>query len=97
MRSLRLLGAAEVAASLLSPALSTQAAEVRTPCVPPQGTTLVEFQSAGNMLRGFIDLPESRDKHPAILIVHGGVDTDVTVDPYYEEMRRGSGPQELLP
>ena len=40
------------------------------------------------MLRGFIDLPENREKHPAILIVHGGVDTDVTVDPYYEEMRR---------
>jgi alpha-beta hydrolase superfamily lysophospholipase len=52
-----------------------------------QGTTLVEFQSSGNTLRGFIDLPESTDKHPAILIVHGGVDTDVTVDPYYQEMR----------
>jgi uncharacterized protein len=73
---------------LLTPLLATQAADVRTPCVPPDNTTLVEFQSGGNTLRGFIDLPKRPGRHPAILIVHGGADSDVTVNPYHDEMRR---------
>jgi alpha/beta superfamily hydrolase len=61
----------------------------RTRCVPPAGTTLVEFQSGANVLRGFIDLPQRIGRHPAILIIHGARPTDVTDDnDYYTELRK---------
>jgi uncharacterized protein len=60
-----------------------------TRCVPPAGTTLVEFQSGANLLRGFIDLPQRIGKHPAILIIHGARPTDVTEGTdYYTELRK---------
>lgn len=65
------------------------APEARKPCVAPDGATLIEFRSDANVLRGFIDLPRRTGKHPAIMIVHGGADTDVTaVSPYWDELRR---------
>lgn len=79
---------AAAAGILLSPVFAVHAADVRTPCAPPANTIPIDFQSGGNELRGFIDFPEGSDRHPAILIVHGGGDTDVTVDTYYDEMRR---------
>jgi hypothetical protein len=64
----------------------------RTPCVPPAGTTLVEFRSGTNILRGFIDLPQRAGKHPAILIIHGAAPTDVTADTnYFAELRKAFG------
>ena len=60
----------------------------RSPCVPPAGTKLVEFRSGDNVLRGFIDLPAGTGRHPAIMLIHGGADTDVTADvDYWKEMR----------
>lgn len=77
-----------VAVWLLASAVAS-AATLRTPCLPPADTTLVEFRSGDNILRGFIDLPQRTGKHPAIMIVHGGADTDVTIDTgYWEEMRK---------
>ena len=64
------------------------AAPQRSPCVPPPGTTPVEFRSGDNILRGFIDLPAGAGRHPAIMIIHGGADTDVTADvEYWKQMR----------
>lgn len=60
----------------------------RERCVPPAGTSAIEFQSGGDTLRGFIDLPAGTGKHPVMMIVHGGAPTDVTVDSYFEDMRR---------
>lgn len=72
---------------LLGPSLTAHAA-AREPCIPPAGTSSIEFRSAGNTLRGFIDLPAWRAKHPAILMVLGGGDSDVTVDDYLVEVRK---------
>ena len=64
------------------------AAAQRSPCVPPAGTQLVEFRSGDNVLRGFIDLPAGKGRHPAIMLIHGGADTDVTADvDYWKELR----------
>src|SRR5690349_11413544 len=65
----------------------TAPAAAREPCIPPAGASAIEFQSGGNTLRGFIDLPAQGAKHPAILIVLGGGNSDVTVDSYLTEIR----------
>jgi predicted RNA polymerase sigma factor len=44
MKSLRLSIAVAVAGLLLSPVLATQAAEVRTPCVPPRAVAVWKLQ-----------------------------------------------------
>jgi pimeloyl-ACP methyl ester carboxylesterase len=61
-------------------------------CPPPSGTVPFEFRSGQNTLRGFIDLPSTRSKHPLILIVHGSGGTDVMrgnggYNSSYDEMR----------
>lgn len=61
-------------------------------CVVPAGTVPFEFASDGNRLRGFIDLPATAGRHPAIVIVHGSGTTDVakgegTYNGSYREMR----------
>lgn len=64
------------------------AAPERTPCAAPAGTIPVEFRSGDNVLRGFIDLPAGAGRHPAIMIIHGGADTDVTADvEYWKQLR----------
>lgn len=64
------------------------AAPERTRCAPPAGTTPVEFRSGDNVLRGFLDLPAGAGRHPAIMLIHGGADTDVTADvEYWKQMR----------
>ncbi|HEY7639532.1 MAG TPA: alpha/beta hydrolase [Steroidobacteraceae bacterium] len=72
---------------LLSSLLPRLAAAAHAPCEPPAGTRPLEFQSDGNTLRGFIDLPQTHGRHPAILIVQGGADSEVTANKYYNEMR----------
>lgn len=79
-----------LASSFVAP--QTFAAGDSPRCVVPAGTAPFEFASDGNLLRGFIDLPTTAGKHPAIVIVHGSGTTDVTQGggPYngsYEEMR----------
>lgn len=65
------------------------AAATHSPCIAPAGATPVEFRSGQNVLRGFLDLPPGAGKHPAILIIHGGADSDVTADvPYWKELRK---------
>ncbi|MEZ0472987.1 alpha/beta hydrolase family protein [Luteimonas salinilitoris] len=72
-------------------ALPSMAANApRERCVAPEGTALIEFRSNGNHLRGFIDLPHGRGKHPAIMIVHGGLDTDVTAGAGFSEAMRNT-------
>lgn len=61
-------------------------------CIAPAGTAPFEFTANGNILRGFIDLPDATGKHPAIVIVHGSGGTNVTQgdEPWngsYGEMR----------
>ena len=60
----------------------------RERCAPPAGTSAIEFQSGGDTLRGFIDLPAGPGKHPVMMIVHGGAPTDVTVDTYFDDLRQ---------
>lgn len=79
-----LVATASMFASASSPSVLAAA---REGCVTPAGTSAIEFQSAGNTLRGFIDLPTGLGKHPAIMIVLGGAPTNVTVDDYLDEMR----------
>src|SRR5688572_27302902 len=57
-------------------------------CAAPAGTSAIEFRSGGDTLRGFIDLPAAAGKHPVMMIVHGGAPTDVTVDTYFDDLRR---------
>lgn len=76
-----------VSIGLLGPSLAAHAAAGQ-PCIPPAGASPIEFQSGGNTLRGFIDLPSRGTKHPAILMVLGGGDSDVTVDGYLVEIRK---------
>lgn len=70
----------------------TFAAEDPPRCAVPAGTVPFEFASDGNRLRGFIDMPATTGRHPAIVIVHGSGTTDVIRGggPYngsYEDMR----------
>jgi len=76
-----------IGSALLLNSPLAQTADARAACVPPENTNLVEFQSGDNTLRGFIELPKGHGKHPAIMMVHWGNPTDVTVDSYYDEMR----------
>lgn len=72
----------------VAPAIAA-VAPLRSPCVPPANTTLIEFRSDGNTLRGFIDIPEGSGRHPAIVMVQGSGRSDVTVDTgLFEEMRQ---------
>jgi alpha-beta hydrolase superfamily lysophospholipase len=67
---------------------AASAASLRAACIAPDGTELIKFQSGGDTLRGFIDVPATPGKHPAIIIVHGGADTDVTaVSSYWDSLR----------
>lgn len=76
-----------VAISVIAPAIAT-AAPPRSPCVPPANSTLIEFRSNENTLRGFIDFPEGSGRHPAIVMVQGAGRSDVTVDTGpFDEMR----------
>ena len=46
-------------------------------CTAPAGTLPFQFEAGGNELRGFIDLPQSSEPAPAIILVHGSGPTDV--------------------
>jgi uncharacterized protein len=72
--------------------VATCPAQAAAPCPAPSGTVPIEFRSAQNTLRGFIDLPSTPGKHPLILIVHGSGGTDVMrgdggFNSSYDEMR----------
>lgn len=54
------------------------AVELSPRCIAPAGTAPFEFTANGNILRGFVDLPATTGKHPAIVIVHGSGGTNVT-------------------
>jgi len=77
-----------VAAVFGSASAHCASAVARERCVPPPGTSAIEFRSGSNTLRGFIDLPDGRGKHPVVMIVAGGAPTNVTVDTYWDEMRQ---------
>lgn len=68
-------GLAAMLALAASPASPVRAQEA---CALPAGTMPFAFESGGNRLRGFVDLPDGAGRHPAIVFVHGAGPTDVS-------------------
>ncbi|WP_052631284.1 alpha/beta hydrolase family protein [Pseudoxanthomonas suwonensis] len=67
-----------LAAALVLAVLAASPARAQEACTLPAGTEPFAFESGGNRLRGFVDLPEGAGPHPAVVFVHGAGPTDVS-------------------